>query len=85
MKVFVDASPEVRADRRVKELREKGEEVSYDEVLANIKERDLIDTTRKESPLTKAPDAHVLNNDAHTRESQMDWLMDLYHKIAGNN
>lgn len=82
MKVFVDASPEVRADRRVKELREKGVEVSYDEVLANIKERDLIDTSRKESPLTKAPDAHVLNNDSHTRESQMDWLMDLYNRIA---
>lgn len=83
MKVFVDASPEVRAMRRVKELEEKGQEVSYDEVLANIRERDHIDTTRVESPLRKADDAVLLNNDHMTREEQMEWLVNLFHERAG--
>lgn len=79
IKVFVDASPEERARRRVKELIGKGENVSYEEVLRNIKERDYIDTTRKESPLRKADDAVVLNNDALTIPQQMEWLLNLYH------
>lgn len=82
MKVFVNASPEERARRRVLELKQKGEDISYDEVLANIRERDHIDTTRKESPLRKAEDAHLLDNDKMTIPEQMDWLIDLYHKIA---
>lgn len=81
MKVFVDASPEVRADRRVKELREKGEDVDYDAVLNNIRERDYIDTHREESPLAKAPDAHVLDNDNMTIPEQMEWLMNLYNEV----
>lgn len=83
MKVFVNASPEERARRRVLELQQKGEDVSYDEVLENIKERDHIDTTRKESPLRKADDAHMLDNDKMTIPEQMDWLLNLYHKIIG--
>ncbi|MDE6409138.1 MAG: (d)CMP kinase [Muribaculaceae bacterium] len=83
MKVFVDASPEVRADRRVKELRAKGEDVDYDAVLKNIRERDYIDTHREESPLTKAPDAIVLDNDNMTIPEQMDWLLSLYEKRVG--
>ena len=85
MKVFVDASPEVRADRRVKELREKGEDVDYASVLANIKERDYRDTHREESPLTKAEDACVLDNDRMTIPEQMEWLLNLYGKITGNS
>lgn len=81
MKVFVDASPEVRAKRRFDELAAKGVAADYEEVLANIKERDHIDTTRKESPLRKADDAFVLDNDRLTREQQMDVLLDLYKKI----
>lgn len=80
MKVFVDASPEVRAERRVKELREKGENVDYAAVLANVKERDYIDSHRKESPLTQAEDAVVLNNDNMTIPEQMEWLLDLFKK-----
>ena len=83
MKVFVDASPEVRAMRRVRELREKGEEVEYADVLENIRERDRIDTTRKESPLKKATDAVVLDNDSMTIPEQMDWLLRLYARKAG--
>lgn len=83
MKVFVEASPKVRAQRRVLELREKGEKVDYDEVYANICERDRIDTTRKESPLRKADDALVLDNDHLTRQQQMEWLLERFHEIAG--
>ena len=81
MKVFVDASPEVRAGRRVKELLEKGEQVDYESVLANIRERDRIDTTRKESPLTKASDSLTLDNDRMTIPEQMEWLMTKYKEI----
>ncbi|MDE6296409.1 MAG: (d)CMP kinase [Muribaculaceae bacterium] len=81
MKVFVEASPEVRAQRRAKELKEKGETVDYEAVLSNIRERDLIDTTRKESPLTKAPDALILDNDNLTIPQQMDWLMSKFKEI----
>lgn len=82
MKVFVDASPEVRAKRRVLELQQKGDDVNFDEVLENIRERDRIDTTRKESPLRKADDAHILDNDNLTIPQQMEWLLNLYASIA---
>ena len=82
MKVFVDASPEVRAKRRHIELADKGQEVSYDEVYKNVCERDRIDSTRKESPLRKADDAYVLNNDEMSIEEQNQWLIELYNKIV---
>lgn len=75
LKIFVDASPEVRAQRRADELREKGSDVNYNDILANIKERDFIDSTREVSPLRKADDALVLNNDLLTRDQQMEWLL----------
>ncbi len=80
MKVFVQASPEVRAKRRYDELIEKGTPSDYDAVLANIKERDHIDTTRKESPLRKAEDAFVLDNDNLSREEQIDVLVKLFEE-----
>lgn len=82
MKVFVDATPEERARRRLKEMEEKGMHVTYEEVLDNIKERDHIDTTREVSPLRKAADAHVLDNDRMTPQQQMTWLMNLYNTIV---
>lgn len=82
MKVFVEASPEERARRRLKEMEEKGMKVDYDEVLDNIRTRDHIDTTRDVSPLRKAPDAHVLDNDNMTHRQQMEWLMNLYNTIS---
>lgn len=84
MKVFVEASPEVRARRRVLELEGKGRHVDYQEVYSNIMERDRIDTTRKESPLRKATDALVLDNDKMTREEQMDWLLARFEEISSN-
>lgn len=83
MKVFVEASPEVRANRRYQELTEKGTPADYDEVLANIRERDRIDTTRKESPLRKAEDAFVLDNDRLSREEQMNVLLKLFEEKTG--
>lgn len=82
MKVFVEASAEVRAERRLKELEAKGVSVNYEDVLNNIKTRDQIDTTRAVSPLCKAADAHVLDNDRLTRQEQMAWLINLFHVIS---
>lgn len=81
MKVFVTASPETRAQRRYEELKAKGVEWTYDEVLENVVTRDHIDETREESPLRKADDAVVLDNSYMTVEEQDKWLLDLYEKI----
>lgn len=80
LKLFITASPEVRAQRRVDELKAKGEQVSYDEVLENIKMRDHIDSTRNESPLKQAPDAIVLDNSNMTIDEQKEWLLVQYKK-----
>lgn len=85
LKVFVDASPQTRAQRRFDELQAAGRAGSYDEVLANICERDRIDRTRKESPLRQAADAIALNNDRMTRAEQMRWLLDKFNAAAGTN
>lgn len=78
MKVFVNASPEVRARRRYDELRAKGQPAEYAAVLANVKERDLIDSTRTESPLRKADDAVELCNDHISIREQHERLLDLF-------
>ena len=82
MKVYVDASPETRARRRYEELRAKGDSVTYEDVLANVCERDRIDTTRAESPLRKADDAVVLDNSNMTIAEQDKWLLGLYNKLS---
>lgn len=78
LKIFMTASPEVRAQRRLDELAAKGDEVSFDEVIENLKHRDHIDQTREESPLRQAEDARVLDNSSITREEQLElvksWL-----------
>lgn len=80
MKIFVDASAETRARRRFKELQEKGIEATYDDVLANVKQRDHIDTTRSESPLRKADDAVSLDNSEMSLHEQNAWLIDMYNR-----
>ncbi len=83
MKVFATASAEVRAQRRFDELRSKGDTTTtFDEVLANVTERDLIDSTRKESPLRQADDAVVLDNSHMTIEEQNEWLYQLFLERA---
>lgn len=81
MKVFVTASPETRARRRLQEMLDKGQEVSFEEVLANVVKRDHIDETRKESPLRKADDAIVLDNSYMTTGEQDAWLLDRFNEI----
>lgn len=75
LKLFMTARPEVRAQRRYDELNAKGQPVSFDEILANVIERDRIDSTREVGPLKQADDAIVLDNSDLTREEQMIWLM----------
>lgn len=84
LKLFVTASPEVRAKRRVYELEAKGIPASYEEVLENVKKRDYIDSTREESPLRQADDALVLDNSHMTLEEQKAWLLEQYHKAIGS-
>lgn len=82
LKVFVTASPEVRAQRRYDELKAKGMAADYDEILKNVKERDYIDTHREVSPLRKADDALVLDNSHLTIAQQKAWLLDRYNEAA---
>lgn len=78
LKIFVTASPEVRAQRRVKELIAKGENVSMEEVLANIQKRDHIDSTRKDGPLCQAADAIVIDNSNLSIAEQNRHLLSLF-------
>src|SRR5690554_3968875 len=82
MKLFLTASPEIRAKRRFDEMTARGENPRYDEVLANVKERDLRDTTRLESPLRQADDAWVLDNSHVGIEEQLQWALDMFNKIT---
>lgn len=82
LKIFVTASAEVRAQRRYDELTAKGENASFEEILANVKERDHIDETREVSPLRKADDALLLDNSHLTIEEQKQWLLEQYQKVA---
>lgn len=74
LKIFVTARPEVRARRRFDELTAKGESVTYDSVLANVRERDRIDSGRAVSPLRQAEDALVLDNSDMTLDQQQVWV-----------
>ena len=84
MKIFMNASPEVRARRRYEELLSKGMKVSYEEILSNIVMRDHEDATREESPLRKADDALLLDNSNMTMDDQMKWFKEQWQKINGN-
>ena len=74
-KFFVTASPEIRAQRRYDELMEKEGKANFDEILENLKQRDLIDSTRKESPLRQADDAILVDTSNMTREGQLEWIL----------
>ena len=78
LKVFVTASPEVRAQRRYDELQAKGQPEAYDAVLANVKERDYRDTHRAESPLRQADDAVLIDNSYMTKTEQSALLQRLF-------
>ena len=78
LKIFVNASAETRAQRRLAEMLEKGANVSFEEVLANVVHRDHIDETREESPLRKADDALLLDNSTMSPEEQNSLLMEMF-------
>ena len=78
LKIYLTASPEIRAQRRLEELKAKGENANYNEVLENVKERDYRDQNRTESPLRKAEDAIEIDNSNLTREEQRDLLKTLF-------
>lgn len=71
IKLFITASAEIRAERRFKELKEKGIEANFNDVLTNLKERDAIDQNRETSPLKKAPDAYEIDNSNLSRDEQL--------------
>jgi cytidylate kinase len=75
LKIFMTASPEIRAQRRFDEMQQKGEGVTFDEVLKNVVLRDHLDSTRKESPLKQAEDALILDNSHLSRQDQLDWIL----------
>jgi len=81
LKLFMTASPEKRAARRYKELLEKGEEVTYAEVLKNVEERDRIDSTRSISPLTRAKDAIEFDNSDMGLEEQFERVHDYSQRV----
>lgn len=80
LKVFMNAKAEVRAERRYQELKENNIDVSYEEILKNVKKRDHIDETRDESPLKKAHDSVELDNSNMNRQEQLDWIIGLVKK-----
>lgn len=82
LKVFVTASADVRARRRYDELKEKGMEADYEDILKNVNERDYIDSHRAVSPLRKADDAIELDNSHMTIAQQEEWLMERYKEAA---
>jgi cytidylate kinase len=77
LKLFMTSSAETRAQRRYDELIEKGEQVSYNDVLDNVVQRDLVDTTRQDSPLVKADDAIEIDNSNLSKEEQFDKILRL--------
>lgn len=82
LKVFVTASDEIRAQRRYDELIAKGEKCNIEEILANIRERDRIDSTRAVSPLRKADDAIILDNSHMTIPEQKAWLLEQFQRVT---
>lgn len=83
LKIYVTASARIRAQRRFDELKAKGEPGSFEEILANVEERDRIDMNRPVSPLRKADDAIVLDNSEMTIPQQKAWLLEQYQRVSG--
>lgn len=82
LKIFMTARADIRAERRYKELTAKGMNVNFEDIKENIINRDKTDESRKESPLSKAHDAVILDNSNMTPEDQMIWFNELINRIA---
>ena len=84
LKIFVTASAEVRAQRRYDELKGKGMEADYDDILKNVQERDYTDSHREVAPLRQADDAILLDNSHITIEEQNAWVMEQYLRVVNS-
>ena len=84
LKIFMVADANVRAMRRLKEMKASGSDADFDTVLENLKTRDYIDSHRETSPLRQAEDAIVLDNTDMTLEDQMVWLRDIVRRRFGD-
>lgn len=82
LKLFITASQEIRTQRRYLELKSKGIEAKIETISSNLAERDLMDSSRKESPLIQVADAIVLDNSKLTREKQLDFVLDLVRNLV---
>lgn len=82
LKIFMTASPEIRAQRRFLELKEKGQEVDFESILQNVEGRDEIDSNREVSPLKRADDALILDNSFLSREEQLKWTLEKVKEIT---
>lgn len=84
VKIFMTADPKIRAERRFKELMLKGENVTLEEIFENLAHRDFQDTTRKESPLTRAEDALILDNTNLTQDEQLSFALEHILPLLSN-
>ncbi|MCD9573828.1 (d)CMP kinase [Flavobacterium soyae] len=82
LKIFMTASAETRAQRRFDELQQKGDNVSYEDVLKNVMERDYIDTHREDSPLVIADDAIEIDNSYLNKEEQFAAVLELVNDVV---
>lgn len=82
LKLFITASQEIRAQRRFLELKSKGIEAKIETISSNLAERDLMDSSRKESPLIQVADAIVMDNSKLTREEQLDFVLNLVRNLV---
>lgn len=85
LKIFVTATPEIRAKRRFDEMLAKGENESFESILENVKSRDFLDQNREESPLKMADDAILLDNSLLTIAEQKSWLMARFEETLNKN
>jgi CMP/dCMP kinase len=83
LKLFIIAEPNIRAQRRLDELKVKGQNTTFDEVLANLAKRDYIDSNREDSPLRKADDAIEIDNSFIDKEEQLDLIIKLVNERMG--
>ncbi len=82
LKIFMTASAETRAKRRFDEMKSKGQEVSFEEVLKNVEQRDYIDTHREDSPLLQADDAIEIDNSYLTKEEQFNAVLEMVDDVT---
>lgn len=85
LKIFMTASAQTRAQRRYDELKAKGDDVTFDQILENVQQRDHIDTHRQDSPLVIAGDAIEIDNSHISREEQFQMVLDMVEEIIAED